>query len=108
MEITKEIQAQIDEAKSNNCLVRKVKICGSDYVYRSITRKEWVDLQKELENTPEEKLTKNLGEELMVKRFVIASERDASDSPAGVMAQIAELILALSGFGQIESVPEEL
>lgn len=110
MEIDKVLQDKIDLIKQEGGLVRKVKISGREYIYRSINRNEWMEFQKELEKLPEDqRLDKNVGEDKITKKFVIYGLDDMPSEPtAGTVSQLAELILMLSGFGALEEEPEEL
>ena len=99
---------KIDELKAAGHLVRKIKICGAEFIYRSMSRTEWVGVQQELEALPEkQRLDKNFGEEFICKKFLVDGA-DKLGVAAGVPTQLSELILQLSGFGQLEEEPEEL
>jgi hypothetical protein len=120
-----DIQQVIDAAKKSGHRVFKAKVAGLDCVYRSLTRKEFRDIQKKIADKTEairkasnqENVDTQLGllkeegeEELFIRAVLspkVGSSLDLATLPAGVIPSISELIMEASGFGD-EPVPEEL
>lgn len=118
-----DIQETIAVAKKNGCRVFQAKVSGIDTIYRSITRKEFRDLQKKLADKTESikktnpdnwegpvSLLKEEGEEHLVLKGVLQpkldSELDLTALPAGFVPVIAEKVMEASGFGQEVEVKE--
>jgi hypothetical protein len=118
-------QGLIDTAKKNGHRVFKTKIAGMECIYRSLTRKEFRDIQKKMAEKTEAirksaageaadaqlGLLKEEGEEELFMRAVLVpkmgSELDLAVLPAGIIPSLAELIMEASGFGE-EAEPKEL
>ncbi len=120
------LQSLIDNAKQVGHSVFSVKIGGKVYVYRSINRREFRELQDSLAKRAEEiKSTsktvgksevsqpdidtkiarlKEEGEEQMVLLGLISSppitKAELDNFPAGVIASLSDKILMASGFGE--------
>jgi hypothetical protein len=115
----------VETAKKNGHRVFKAKVAGIECIYRSLTRKEFRDIQKKLadrtdairkanstENTDTQLgLLKEEGEEELFLRAVlqpkVGSQLDLATLPAGMIPSISELIMEASGFGD-EVEPQEL
>ena len=115
----------VETAKKNGHRVFKAKVAGADCIYRSLTRKEFRDIQKKLADKTEAirktssaenadaqlSLLKEEGEEELFMRAVlqpkIGSQLDLATLPAGMIPSLAELIMEASGFGE-EAEPQEL
>ena len=134
--IAPELQAQIDKFKADGHAVAALTIAGVKYVYRSINREEFRELQEKMsqeaekvsidtekakvglkEDSPEmatitAKVQKEAmkirdrGEERLVEKGLI-SPAMSSNTPAGVSTTIADRIMELSGFS-VEAEPEIL
>jgi len=118
-------QNLIDTAKKNGHRVFKTKVAGVECIYRSLTRKEFRDIQKKMADKTEAirkagsqenvdaqlGLLKEEGEEELFMRAVLVpkmgSELDLAALPAGIIPSLAELIMEASGFGE-EAQPQEL
>ena len=118
-------QNLIDTAKKNGHRVFKTKVAGVECIYRSLTRKEFRDIQKKMADKTEAirkagsqenvdaqlGLLKEEGEEELFMRAVLVpkmgSELDLATLPAGIIPSLAELIMEASGFGE-EAQPQEL
>lgn len=118
-----DIQEIVSKAKAAGHKVFKTKVAGIECVYRSITRKEFRDLQKKIADRTaeikklnpegwEEKaaLLKEEGEEFLVLRGLLQpkldTELDLAGLPAGLVPVIAEAVMSGSGFGQEPEVTE--
>ena len=115
----------VETAKKNGHRVFKAKVAGVECIYRSLTRKEFRDIQKKLAekteairktSTPENaetqlSLLKEEGEEELFMRAVlqpkIGSQLDLATLPAGMIPSLSELIMGASGFGD-DVEPQEL
>lgn len=115
----------IDTAKKAGHRVFKAKVAGVECIYRSLTRKEFRDIQKKLADKTEAirkassqetadtqlSLLKEEGEEELFMRAVLhpklGSQLDLVALPAGMIPSLAELIMEASGFGE-EPAPQEL
>ena len=115
----------VETAKKNGHRVFKAKVAGIECIYRSLTRKEFRDIQKKLadrtdairktsstENTDTQLgLLKEEGEEELFLRAVlqpkVGSQLDLATLPAGMIPSLSELIMEASGFGD-EVEPQEL
>lgn len=116
-------EARIQQIKNQGLRVFKAKIAGVECVYRSLSRKEFRDLQKRLsvktetlmksEGANDTKLAmlKDDGEEQLVFLALleptIELETDIAKFPAGFVPTVAELIMVASGFNE-EVEPTEL
>ena len=117
-------QQIIDTAKKNGHRVFSAKVAGTDCIYRSITRKEFRDIQRKMadkteairksgseNNDTQLSLLKEEGEEEIFLRAVllpkVASQLDLAVLPAGIVPSLSELIMEASGFGET-AVPQEL
>lgn len=128
------LQQLINDAKSVGHSVFSVKIGGKTYVYRSINRKEFRELQdslakkaEDIKNAakalgkPKEDLVqtdidakiarlKEVGEEQMVMLGLISTTpitpQELDNFPAGVITSLSDKILIASGFGE-EAEEEE-
>ena len=96
MEITKE---QIEQWKVKYGRVLKLVLSGIDYYYRPINIDEYMNIQKLVSEDPNTK-----AEVETAKAGIIAPK---GDMPAGVIMNLSEEILKISGFVQ-DSPPEEL
>lgn len=119
MELTTEVQALVNAAKAAGHVVKMIKINDKPFIYRSISRKEYRDIQKQIaakatdmkaKMTPEQFDTesaslKDDAEELLLIRCMISprigSELDfkQGDFLAGSVSTIADLVMQSSGFG---------
>lgn len=115
----------VETAKKNGHRVFKAKVAGVECIYRSLTRKEFRDIQKKLAekteairktSTPENaetqlSLLKEEGEEELFMRAVlqpkVGSQLDLATLPAGMIPSLSELIMGASGFGD-DVEPQEL
>jgi hypothetical protein len=127
-EITKEVQKDIDAAKALGHVVYSVKIAGARYIYRSINRGEFRDLQSQLTSEAEavraasdlkkKSLSKDSpelseieaeletaalgirdrGEDRLVKKGLVCPDNLPNNAPAGVVATLADRIMEGSGF----------
>jgi hypothetical protein len=118
-------QSIIDTAKANGHRVFKAKVAGIECIYRSLTRKEFRDIQKKMADKTEAirkassqetadtqlSLLKEEGEEELFLRAVlhpkVGSQLDLATLPAGIIPSLSELIMEASGFGD-EVEPQEL
>lgn len=136
-EITKEVQQKIDVAKTQGHVVYSLKIAGKRYIYRSINREEFKDLQAKLTADAEkvrassDEQRKDLpegdpriaeleaqletaalrirdqGEERLVETGLLSPEKLTGNTPAGVISNLSEKIMEGSGF-QVSDDPEIL
>ena len=115
----------VETAKKNGHRVFKAKVAGIECIYRSLTRKEFRDIQKKLADKTETirktsstenaetqlGLLKEEGEEELFLRAVlqpkVGSQLDLATLPAGMIPSLSELIMEASGFGD-EVEPQEL
>jgi hypothetical protein len=118
-------QQIVETAKKNGHRVFKAKVAGMECIYRSLTRKEFRDLQKKIAEKTESikksstaenidsqlSMLKEEGEEELFMRAVllpkVGSQLDLATLPAGMIPSLAELVMEASGFGE-EAVPQEL
>lgn len=118
-------QQIIDTAKKAGHRVFKAKVAGIECIYRSLTRKEFRDIQKKMADKTEAirkassqeaadtqlSLLKEEGEEELFLRAVlqpkVGSQLDLATLPAGIIPSLSELIMEASGFGD-EVEPQEL
>lgn len=131
-----EVQALVDEAKKDGHVVFSLKLAGVAYIYRSINRQEFRQLQQKLADEAEkarieavnkkqglseddpkiaeidaqlEKRAMEIrekGEERLVEKGLLHPEL-TSNTPAGVSTSIADRIMEASAFGS-EEEPEML
>lgn len=136
MSLNPEVQQIVDSAKALGHLVYSMNINGIKYIYRSINRSEFKELQelmvKEAETAKAESDTKKKdipdkdprldlinqaletkaaeirerGEERLVAKGVLHPKIGAN-TPAGVSTTLADRIMEASGFGA-EEEPEQL
>jgi len=134
--ITPELQAQVDAFKAQGHSVSALMISGTRYIYRSINREEFKELQDKMATEAEKakldsdtakkglkpedpqitiintKLEKegmairDRGEERLVAKGLIHPLLSAN-TPAGVLTTIADNIMLVSGYG-VEAEPELL
>ena len=113
------LQAAVEAAKQNGCRVVRSTVEGKTYVYRSLNRAEWKQLQQMAFAASEDEdggisATKAMqyredSEDALVKLAVISpSTDDIQGWPAGNVPRLVELITKLSGFDEVEIVTEEL
>lgn len=107
------LQNKIDEAKKAGHVVMSVRIGDTDYIYRSINRFEWRVFQNQLAKAGDK--AENLvnlrdeSEEKVVKMALLHPMiADFNKAPAGLVSQLADLILKASGFGELEVTPTQL
>jgi len=120
-EIIKEksaLDSAIANAKANGCRVMKAVIDDKEYIYRSLTRKEWKTLQ-------DEALAALDGVEEVTTKMAVENKDNSEDSlvsaavlypdtasmlgwPAGIAPRLADLISKISGFDEAEIQTEEL
>lgn len=118
-------QQIIDTAKKAGHRVFKAKVAGIECIYRSLTRKEFRDIQKKMADKTEAirkassqeaadtqlSLLKEEGEEELFLRAVlqpkVGSQLDLATLPAGIIPTLSELVMEASGFGD-EVEPQEL
>jgi len=131
-----EVQALVDQAKKDGHVVFSLKLAGVAYIYRSINREEFRELQQKLADEAEEarieavnkkqgleeddpKIAKidaalekkamairDQGEERLVEKALLYPKL-TSNSPAGVSTSIADRVMEASAFGS-EEEPEML
>ena len=129
-----EVNEQIIKAKADGHLVFSINISGIKYIYRSINRAEFRELQEQLTNEAEKAkadadkakkglpadspeleainnklerealLIRDRGEDRLVAKGLIYPVLNIN-SPAGIATTIADRIMAGSGFGS-EEEPE--
>lgn len=134
--MTEEVKKLVDAAKAQGHIVYAINIAGVKYYYRSINRFEFRELQAKLaeeaeavkveidkkreglekgdpkllviEKELDNKVTdiKERGEERLLSKGLLYPKID-TNSPAGVLTTISDLIMQASGFGS-ESEPELL
>lgn len=117
-----EIQKKVDQLKAAGHSVLKLKLMNREFIYRSLNRQEYNELQKKIaasakqlmsDNADEnvEMLAREKAEEELVLRALVAPEVDTvldfKTFPAGIIQTLSEYIMRASGFG-IEAEPEEL
>lgn len=135
-QFSQEVQELINKAKQAGHAVRLLTISGTDYIYRSVNREEFRELQEKLVYDAEtareaaeakkkavkddteavakidadlEKqalLIRDKGEERLIQKGLISPTIN-ENTPAGVPTTIADRIMELSGFG-VEAEPEIL
>jgi hypothetical protein len=133
-ELNTEVKNLIDKAKADGHVVYAINISGSKYYYRSINRAEFRELQETLTLEAEavrseaDKLKKGLkeddpkledinnklereaaairdrGEDRLVQKGLIHPQL-STNTPAGVIASVADRIMQASGYGN-EEEPE--
>lgn len=133
-ELNTEVKNLIDKAKADGHVVYAINISGSKYYYRSINRAEFRELQETLTLEAEavrseaDKLKKGLkeddpkleeinnklereaaairdrGEDRLVQKGLIYPPL-STNTPAGVIASVADRIMQASGYGN-EEEPE--
>ena len=133
-EITAEVKNLIESAKADGHTVYAITISGTKYYYRSINRAEFRELQEKLTDEAEvarsaaDKLKKGLkeddpqievinnklereaiairdrGEDRLVQKGVVYPSLN-SNTPAGVVSNLADRIMQASGYGN-EDEPE--
>lgn len=133
-ELNTEVKNLIDKAKADGHVVYAINISGSKYYYRSINRAEFRELQETLTLEAEavrseaDKLKKGLkeddpkleeinnklereaaairdrGEDRLVQKGLIHPPL-STNTPAGVIASVADRIMQASGYGN-EEEPE--
>lgn len=108
---------KIDELKKAGFRVFSAKIAGIETVYRSLSRREFREIQKKLADKTEAMRKANPevsdaqiaqmkeeGEEQLVLKSVLSpqldSELDLLNLPAGYIQSIAESVMSVSGFGE--------
>ncbi len=131
-----ELQAKIDKCKADGHTVAMLNIAGTKYIYRSINREEFRNLQDKMaveaekvsvqaeaakvnlkEGSPqmaalnadlqkEALKIRDRGEERLVEQGLIHPQLTAN-TPAGVSTTIADRIMELSGFS-VDAEPELL
>ncbi len=115
-------EADVKIAKDNGCVVEKIDMDGHVFVYRSLNRLEWKSLQQETlkrvkgpdGNVDPNKVLENKedSEDSVVLKALIYPKHGTSVElagyPAGYIAQLADRITELSGFGESDVAPERL
>lgn len=126
-----EVQALVNQAKKDGHVVFSLKLAGVSYIYRSINREEFRQLQQKLADEAEEarleadskkqglaeddprvaeidagleKVAMQIrekGEERLVEQGLLYPEL-TSNTPAGVSTSIADRIMEASAFGSEE------
>jgi hypothetical protein len=129
-----DVKSIVDKAKAEGHAVFALNISGTKYYYRSINRAEFKELQEllttEAEKAKAEALKKNLDDnDPKIEEINIKLEKDAAairdkgedrlvakgllypsisqNTPAGVIANLADRIMQASGYGS-EEEPEIL
>lgn len=109
------LNQKIAQLKAQGHTLHKVSISGRTFVYRSLNRKEFRDLQKTIleksSNAQDESAVSESQDQVVARALVepaITSALELSGLPAGVIVQLFELVMKASGFGGEEPVPEEL
>lgn len=117
-----EVQAEVDKAKDNGCLVNQLDLDGNIFIYRSLNRLEWRRLQQETlkrvkgadGNVDPNKVLENKedSEDSVVIKALISPKHTTSAElagyPAGYIAQLADRVTELSGFGESNAEPVRL
>ena len=107
MELSNDVRQLVDKAKENGSTVLGVGLNGTDFVYRSINRLEWRELQRGIQSRAkaaeaQDVTIKDEGEDDVVMKALISpklqSKQELLQLPAGVVTQLADLILRASGF----------
>lgn len=125
MQLSQEVRTRVDACKANGHIVKAVEINDKVFVYRSISRKEYRDIQKEISAkatkmkasmTPEQfdsesATLKDDAEELILVKCLVEPQITQLDFATGALAgnvtTLAELIMTCSGFG-VQVEPETL
>ena len=112
-----EANSAVKAAKANGINPVFITIAGGTYIYKTITRKEWRQLRKDMQaklveaGEDEEKLL-DVKEDELLKLLNLAKvyyqEGNIDDLPAGVVDSLADSILISSGFGGAEIEPIKL
>lgn len=118
--ITPELQQAIDALKKTGFSVFSVTLSGKRYIYRSINRAEFRQLQKQLAEDTEKLKTsgqtadaqlaeiREKAEERLVKLAIVGEVAASMDNElAGAITTLADLVMQASGFG-VETEPQQL
>jgi len=116
IELAPELKEAVEKAKSAGYEVELAEIGRKHYAYRPITRLEWKALlKKRNENLSKAGENEVLKAEIMEEEFeyllsvcLVYSPVDVAKLPAGAVQTLADAILAMSGFGGLDSEPVRL
>lgn len=123
--ISPDLRKKVDEFKKEGHNVAKLEISGRDYYYRSLSRKEFRDMQETIQTkyatlnldpnedvTPDQanqmELIKDDAETEVAMKCVFEPALSSLENlPAGVVPTLVDNIMKVSGFG-LEVKPEVL
>jgi hypothetical protein len=116
MELSTEIKEAVEKAKASGFEVELAEIGRKQYAYRPVTRTEWKSLLKRrnenLAKVGDDEVAKA---EIMEEEFeyllsvcLVYCHTDVAKLPAGTVQTLADAILAMSGFGGLDSEPVRL
>jgi len=118
----KDVESDVKKAKEHGCVVEYLPLGDSEFVYRSLNRLEWktlhaesiaktrgvdgsVDPMKVIEIKDESEDAVAMKALIYPKHETVA---ELSNYPAGYIAQLADRITELSGFGESDVEPTKL
>lgn len=118
--IPEDVQTRIDGLKAAGFVVQAITIAGTKFIYRSVNRGEFRQLQEALTKEAEE-AKKTLKEDQLEQAALQIRDRGedrllnlglihpsiSENTPAGALTTLADLIMQASGFG-VETEPETL
>lgn len=110
------MKVAVDAAKTDGFEVEMATIANKNYAYRPITRSEWKGLlRKRNESLAKAGTDELLKAEIMEEEFeqllticLVYSPLEVAKLPAGTVQTLADAILAMSGFGGLDSPPVRL
>jgi hypothetical protein len=117
------VKTKVEQAKATGCIIEHLDLGGTDFVYRSLNRSEWKELQTESINKAKGEEggvldplrlaeLKEEGEDAVVLAALIFPEhkdaKELNSYPAGYVSQLADRVTELSGFGEPEVEPVRL
>lgn len=117
--ITPELTQSINAAKAAGHSVFSIKLSGKQFIYRSINRSEFRQLQKQLAEDTEKMKTSGLSaesqvseirekaEERLIKIALLSDSSTLDQELAGAITTIADLVMQASGFG-VDAEPTQL
>lgn len=118
----KDVESDVKHAKEHGCVVEYLPLGDNEFVYRSLNRLEWKSLQAEsIQKTrgvdgsvdPMKVIEiKDESEDAVVMKALIYPKHEKvselANYPAGYIAQLADRVTELSGFGETDVVPTKL
>ena len=121
-ELGKDVEADVKKAKEHGCVVEYLPIGDNKFVYRSLNRLEWKTLQADsiaktrgIDGSVDPMKVieiKDESEDAVVMKSLIHPKHETTTElanyPAGYIAQLADRITELSGFGETDVVPTKL